>query len=115
MGILNRIFGTSTAKPETENVAIETEEEKVSELEQMPVEAAVEIDETDRLVLQTLAGTASGMSAEDLGEKLGLESMLCLYRLDKLVKNFLIKRSRPLFMEPELYEVTERGRENMDA
>ena len=75
----------------------------------------IKLDPTDRTVLATLEKSVSGMSAEDLGSKLGLENMLLLYRLDKLVKQGLLKRSRPMFMQPELYEVTEHGRENMSV
>ena len=77
------------------------------------VKLPTELDETDRSVLTILSVMASGIAAEDLGPKVGLEQMLCLYRLDKLVKDGLVKRSRPVFREPELYEITELGKERM--
>ena len=73
----------------------------------------IKLDPTDRTVLATLENSVSGMSAEDLAQKLGLENMLLLYQLDRLVKLGLLKRSRPMFMQPELYEVTAQGRANM--
>ena len=72
-------------------------------------------DADDRRVIETLAGAVSGMSAEDLGAELGLDKMLLFYRLDRLVKHGLLKRSRPMFMQPELYEVTESGRERISS
>lgn len=78
------------------------------------VKLPTELDETDRSVLTILSVMASGIAAEDLGPKVGLEQMLlCLYRLDKLVKDGLVKRNRPMFREPELYEITELGKERM--
>jgi DNA-binding MarR family transcriptional regulator len=73
------------------------------------------LDAADRLVIDTLLMSASGMSAEDLGSGLGLDKMLLFYQLDKLVKKGLLKRSRPMFREPELYEVTELGRERIEG
>lgn len=81
----------------------------------MENENGIKLDISDRTVIGTLENSVSGMSAEDLGSRLGLENMLLFYQLDKLVKLGLLKRSRPMFMQPELYEVTERGRENMSA
>ncbi len=68
------------------------------------------LDAADRLVIDTLKMSASGMSAEDVGSGLGLDKILLFYQLDRLVKTGLLKRSRPMFREPELYEVTELGR-----
>ncbi len=79
------------------------------------VERPIDLDKTDRTVLKILSGKASGIAVEDLGSKVGLEQMLCFYRLDKLVKGGLVKRSRPMFREPELYEITELGKERMAA
>lgn len=72
-------------------------------------------DQPDLLILDTLANSSSGMSAEDLGDNLKVDKMLLYYQLDKLVKAGLLKRSRPMFREPELYEVTELGRNNRSA
>lgn len=71
----------------------------------------IELDTTDHVIINALAGTVSGMSAEDMVTQFGLDKMLLFYQLDKLVKVGLLKRSRPMFREPELYEVTELGRE----
>ena len=54
--------------------------------------------------------SANGTSAEAFGQGMDMESMAALYRLDKLVKLGLVKRSRPMFMQPEVYELTDRGR-----
>ena len=67
-------------------------------------------DQPDLLILDTLANSTSGMSAEDLCNDLNADKMLLYYQLDRLVKAGLLKRSRPMFREPELYEVTELGR-----
>ena len=66
-------------------------------------------DQSDLVILDALANS-SGMSAEDLGDNLNVDKMLLYYQLDRLVKAGLLKRSRPMFREPELYEVTELGR-----
>ena len=76
----------------------------------MEIETSITICTNDHSVLAYLAKSISGMSAEDLGSKLGLDKMLLFYQLDRLVKQGLLKRSRPMFREPELYEVTELGR-----
>lgn len=81
----------------------------------MENETGIKLDASDRNVLATLEKAASGMSAEDLAQKLGLENMLLFYQLDRLVKLGLLKRSRPMFMQPELYEVTGLGRENVSG
>jgi predicted ArsR family transcriptional regulator len=67
-------------------------------------------DQSDLVILDALANSSSGMSAEDLGDNLNVDKMLLYYQLDRLVKAGLLKRSRPMFREPELYEVTELGR-----
>lgn len=72
-------------------------------------------DQADRLILETLANSISGMSAEDLGSDLNVDKMLLYYQLDRLVKVGLLKRSRPMFREPELYEATELGRDSISA
>lgn len=72
-------------------------------------------DQADVLILDTLANAISGMSAEDLGTDLKLDKMLLYYQLDRLVKAGLLKRNRPMFREPELYEVTELGRDRRPA
>ena len=72
-------------------------------------------DQSDLVILNALAHSSSGMSAEDLGDNLKVDKMLLYYQLNKLVKAGLLKRSRPMFREPELYEVTELGRNNMSA
>jgi predicted transcriptional regulator len=72
-------------------------------------------DQSDLVILDTLANSSSGMSAEDLGDNLNVDKMLLYYQLDRLVKAGLLKRSRPMFREPELYEVTELGHERMAA
>jgi predicted ArsR family transcriptional regulator len=74
-----------------------------------------ELEKDDRSVIDALANTVSGMSAEALGIQLGLDKMLLYYRLDKLVKAGLLKRTRPMFMEPELYELTAAGRDQIKA
>lgn len=79
----------------------------------MEIDTSIKIDTNDHAVLANLVKSVSGMSAEDLGPKLGLDKMLLFYQLDKLVKQGLLKRSRPMFREPELYEVTELGRKQM--
>lgn len=73
------------------------------------------INDDDRAALSVLQRAASGMSAEDLGTELGLDKMPLFYQLDRLVKQGILKRSRPMFLQPELYEVTEMGREKMLA
>lgn len=108
MGLWKKIFGP----PAIEEAKFIEDAPVIDEIP-LTVKLLVKLDETDRKTLDTLANTSSGMSAEDLGQKLGLENMPCLYRLDKLVKNGLVKRSRPMFREPELYEVTKVGRERM--
>lgn len=70
-------------------------------------------DPTNSLVIDALAETESGISAEGLAVRLGLDKMLLFYQLDRMVKAGLVRRSRPMFMEPELYEVTELGRRGM--
>lgn len=77
--------------------------------------SGISLDTADLSVVNALAGLVSGISAEDLGTELGLDKMLLFYQLDRLVKQGLLKRSRPMFMQPELYEVTELGREKMSA
>ena len=72
-------------------------------------------DQPDLLILDTLANSISGMSAEDLGSDLKVDKMLLYYQLDRLVKAGLLKRSRPMFREPELYEVTELGLDSRSA
>ncbi len=71
--------------------------------------------QADRLILETLANSISGMSAEDLGGDLNVDKMLLYYQLDRLVKAGLLKRSRPMFRAPELYEATELGRDSISA
>ena len=121
MGIWNKLFGSPPVSSDADRSAQIVEPSQsvdaapADDAPRPPSGLPVKLDQTDRTVLQTLANTASGMSAEDIGQKLGLENMLCLYRLDKLVKSGLVKRSRPMFREPELYEVTELGRERMLA
>ena len=78
-------------------------------------EIEIKIDDDDRPVLSVLQRSASGMSAEDLGIELELDKMLVFYQLDRLVKQGLVKRSRPMFLQPELYEVTAVGRVKMSA
>ena len=79
----------------------------------MEIETSIKEDPNDDFVLANLMKSVSGMSAEDLGAELGLDKMLLFYQLDKLVKQGLLKRSRPMFREPELYEVTELGRKRI--
>ena len=80
---------------------------------EIPAAAAPEIniDAAEREALARLAQSANGTSAEAFGQGMDMESMAALYRLDKLVKLGLVKRSRPMFMQPEVYELTERGKE----
>ena len=80
---------------------------------QVEIPAAVpeiNIDEAERDALARLAQSPNGTSAEAFGQVMDMESMAALYRLDKLVKLGLVKRSRPMFMQPEVYELTDRGR-----
>jgi len=72
---------------------------------------AIELSDDEKAALAGLAESAGGTSLEVFGGNMGLESMAALYRLDKLVRLGLVKRSRPMFMEPEVYELTEKGRE----
>lgn len=73
------------------------------------------LDPTDSLVIDALAETENGISAEGLAVQLGLDKMLLFNQLDRMVKAGLVKRSRPMFMEPELYEVTELGRNSVSG
>lgn len=81
----------------------------------MEIETNIKIDTNDHSVLANLVKSISGMSAEDLSAELGLDKMLLFYQLDRLVKQGLLKRRRPMFREPELYEVTELGRKQMSG
>jgi hypothetical protein len=112
MGFLKSIFGSGKKAA----AAVETEKgddaawQEPAEVE-IPAAPAPEIniDEAERKALARLAQSANGTSAEAFGQGMDMESMAALYRLDKLVKLGLVKRSRPMFMQPEVYELTERG------
>ena len=118
MKILKSLFGSgkkAAADGETamgEDAAWQESAAATAEAE-IPAAAAPEIniDEAEREALARLAQSANGTSAEEFGKGMDMESMAALYRLDKLVKLGLVKRSRPMFMQPEVYELTERGRE----
>jgi hypothetical protein len=108
MGFLKSIFGAGSKEPAA---AVEAAEMPPVE-EEIPAPApAIDLSDDEKAALAWLAAHADGVSLEVFGGNTGLESMAALYRLDKLVRLGLVKRSRPLFMEPEVYELTEKGRE----
>jgi hypothetical protein len=108
MGFFKSLFGSGEREaPPVE--AVETG--SAIEEETAPPAAEIFLSEDEKAALSGLAGYEDGTSLEVFGETAGLESMAALYRLDKLVRLGLVKRSRPLFMEPEVYELTDRGRE----
>lgn len=109
MGFLKRIFAPGGGKDEAAIEPVETP--PVEEEAPAAPAAEIELSEDEKAALAGLAGHVSGTSLEVFGGAMGLESMAALYRLDKLVRLGLVKRSRPMFMEPEVYELTERGRE----
>jgi hypothetical protein len=119
MGLLKNLFGSgkkAAAAGETamgEDAAWQESATVTAEVE-IPAAAAaapeINIDAAERAALVSLAQSANGTSAEAFGQGMDMESMAALYRLDKLVKLGLVKRSRPMFMQPEVYELTERGR-----
>ena len=75
---------------------------------------AINIDAAERDALERLARSPNGTSLEDFGQRMEIESVAALYRLDKLVRLGLVKRSRPMFRQPEVYELTERGIEELN-
>lgn len=105
MGLFKRIFGSQTTEPEPESAAVQT----VVEIPTPAPEPEINIDAAEREALVRLAGLAGGTSLEDFGQHMGMESVAALYRLDKLVRLGLVKRSRPMFRQPEVYELTEKG------
>jgi hypothetical protein len=95
---------TPAEQPEAEIPAVQPEAE---------IPAEINIDAAERDALARLAQSPAGTSLEDFGQGMDMESMAALYRLDKLVRLGLVKRSRPMFMQPEVYELTERGIEEL--
>lgn len=111
MGFLKRLFGPGGETAEANNAAM-NENESWDETPEVPAPAAaIDLSEDEKAALAGLAEHPDGVSLEVFGGNTGLESMAALYRLDKLVRLGLVKRSRPMFMEPEVYELTEKGRE----
>jgi glutamate dehydrogenase/leucine dehydrogenase len=112
MGFLKSIFGSGKKAAAAGETAMGDDAawQDTAEVE-IPAAAAPEIniDAAEREALERLAESANGTSAEAFGQGMDMESMAALYRLDKLVKLGLVKRSRPMFMQPEVYELTERG------
>lgn len=112
MGFFKSIFGSVEKKAQP----VEEVEAGPPIEEETPAPAAeIALSEDERAALGGLAGHPGGISLEVFGGNTGLESMAALYRLDKLVRLGLVKRSRPMFMEPEVYELTEKGREYASA
>ena len=113
MGLLKNLFGSGKKAAAAGETAMGEDAawQEPAEVE-IPAAAAPEIniDEAEREALARLAESATGTSAEAFGQGMDMESMAALYRLDKLVKLGLVKRSRPMFMQPEVYELTEKGR-----
>jgi hypothetical protein len=116
MGFLKRLFGPGGETADANNEAM-NENEAWDETPEAPAPAAAEIvlSDDDRAALAGLATYADGTSLEIFCGNTGLESMAALYRLDKLVRLGLVKRSRPMFMEPEVYELTEKGRATVSS
>jgi hypothetical protein len=116
MGFLKSIFGQGGKKAAANNEAMNEDAawDATVAPDNAPAPAPeIEIDLSDdeKAALADLALYTDGTSLEVFGGNTGLESMAALYRLDKLVRLGLVKRSRPMFMEPEVYELTDRGRE----
>ena len=118
MGFLKRIFGSGDKTAAANNEAMN--ENEVWDVSVPPDSAApapavaIDLSEDEKAALAGLAAHPDGVSLEVFGGNTGLESMAALYRLDKLVRLGLVKRSRPMFMEPEVYELTENGREMVE-
>lgn len=107
MGFFKSIFGSNGKDTAASEPALAPHVE-----EDIPVAAAeIDLSDDEKAALAGLAGHPGGISLEVFGGNTGLESMAALYRLDKLVRLGLVKRSRPMFMEPEVYELTEKGTE----
>jgi hypothetical protein len=108
MGFLQSIFGSGGKKAAESAEAAEV----LPVEEEIPAPApAIDLSDDEKAALAGLGAYPDGTSLEVFGGNTGLESMAALYRLDKLVRLGLVKRSRPMFMEPEVYELTEKGRE----
>jgi len=113
MGFFKSIFGSGTKEEQAREPVESTEEglEAQPAEEEIPAAAVIDLSEEEKAALSQLSGYAGGTSLETFGESTGLEKMAALYRLDKLVRLGLVKRSRPMFREPEVYELTESGRQ----
>jgi hypothetical protein len=118
MGLLKNLFGSGKKAVAAGETAM-GEDAAWDEPAEVEIPAAapapeINIDAAERAALERLAQSANGTSAEAFGQGMDMESMAALYRLDKLVKLGLVKRSRPMFMQPEVYELTERGIEELN-
>jgi hypothetical protein len=113
MSLLKSIFGSGRKAAAAGETAMGEDAawQEPAEVEIPAAAPEINIDAVEREALASLAQSATGTSAEAFGQGMDMESMAALYRLDKLVKLGLVKRSRPMFMQPEVYELTERGKE----
>jgi hypothetical protein len=114
MGIFKRIFSSDSKDASGQEAVESTESADAPPIEEeISVAVVVDLSDEEKAALIRLGGYAGGTSLETFGETTGLEKMVALYRLDKLVRLGLVKRSRPMFREPEVYELTENGRETL--
>lgn len=116
MGFLKSLFGSGRKAAAVNETAMGEDaawqDEAPQPADEIPAPApAINIDAAERDALERLARSPGGTSLEDFGQRMEMESVAALYRLDKLVRLGLVKRSRPMFRQPEVYELTERGRE----